>query len=508
MKLSSPATTIGCRQSLIVPTSKMAKINVMDMNSSIQNDNEKRSSSKKSSSEVIEVNFCYTALISMCLGFLFIWSSVISLIFIANKIDETRFMQKPLEIFIEQEQIGRIMFSVGQEMLFTVDSLVSIHLNLSDPQELSKSVNFTWDLTDDDIEDVKAQIDENSNNNNNNDDLAKMIDSFETKLDSIRSNLSLATDHPLTMINSYKLIFDIAEQYSIERKLYQTPMKHDSQWHLIKSFSQIQNSPYALFIKGMDRRFIELAYGTIYHIGPQLLNRSDAETEVANYFYYFYSSHELIENAFAWDSRIYHRYMELIRSKQYRSLQSSITNQSNYRLSGREYTRFVTDVVAYLLRAKDVLNVGLKEILIEITDRNTTQFYAIISCIYLFVLILCSTFFILFIRNAKIKDESTMNNCLTTMINNDNHRFLCNNNDDSEINDCLVDNQQQQQQQYGQCHQQSEQSSSSSQINRQISLDQLQQQQQQPYYGYIDTISGQIDYHNHHHQLLSKRLSK
>ncbi|KAH9412526.1 hypothetical protein DERP_006488 [Dermatophagoides pteronyssinus] len=457
MKLLSPTTTVDCRQSLIVPTSKMAKISVQKMNqNSIDNNNvvvsadddnnhieiERKKSKSKSSSEIIEVNFCYTALISMCLGFLFIWSSVISLIFIVNKIDETRFMQKPLDIFIEQEQIGRVMFSV----VFTVDSLVSIHLNLSDPQELSKSVNFTWDLTDDDIEDVKVQIEnENSINNNDNNDLAKMIDSIETKLETIRSNLSLSTDHPLTMINSYKLIFDIAEQYSLERKFYQTPMmKHDNQWHLIKSFAQIQNSP--IFI---------------------IHQRNES------------SSHELIENAFAWDSRIYHHYMELLRSKQYRSLQS-ISNQ-NYRLNGREYTRFVTDVVAYLLRAKDVLNVGIKEILINITDHNSTQFYAIISCIYLFVLILCSTFFILFIRNAKIKDESlvTINNCcLSTMIND-----RCNNSIDSEH---LVDNQQQQQ---------------SQPIYQQVPLCLNQQQKLPPYYEYIDTISGQIDSYRQIQQL-------
>ena len=129
MKLLSPTTTVDCRQSLIVPTSKMAKISVQKMNqNSIDNNNVvaavddnnhieiERKKSKSKSSEIIEVNFCYTALISMCLGFLFIWSSVISLIFIVNKIDETRFMQKPLDIFIEQEQIGRVMFSVGQEM--------------------------------------------------------------------------------------------------------------------------------------------------------------------------------------------------------------------------------------------------------------------------------------------------------------------------------------------------------------------------------------------------------
>lgn len=74
--------------------------------------------------QIIEVNFCYTAWISMCLGFLFIWSSVISLIFIANKVDEGKFMQKPLEIFLEQEHIGRIMFSVGQEMRKSLKLLI------------------------------------------------------------------------------------------------------------------------------------------------------------------------------------------------------------------------------------------------------------------------------------------------------------------------------------------------------------------------------------------------
>lgn len=82
----------------------------------LSSSNVRSSKQKIKANQIIEVNFCYTAWISMCLGFLFIWSSVISLIFIANKVDESKFMQKPLEIFLEQEHIGRIMFSVGQEM--------------------------------------------------------------------------------------------------------------------------------------------------------------------------------------------------------------------------------------------------------------------------------------------------------------------------------------------------------------------------------------------------------
>lgn len=55
--------------------------------------------------------------------------------------------------------------------------------------------------------------------------------------------------------------------YSVEKSFYTSSMKHDNQWHLVKTFTEIQNAPYSLFIKGMNRRFIELAYGTIYHIG-------------------------------------------------------------------------------------------------------------------------------------------------------------------------------------------------------------------------------------------------
>lgn len=67
-------------------------------------------------SDIIEVNFRYTALIGMCLGFLFIWSTVVSSIFMKNSIDEKMYMQEPVGIFHNQERIGRIMFQIGQEM--------------------------------------------------------------------------------------------------------------------------------------------------------------------------------------------------------------------------------------------------------------------------------------------------------------------------------------------------------------------------------------------------------
>lgn len=145
--------------------------------------------------------------------------------------------------------------------MFTVDSLVSVQLNLTHPYKLTESVTFTWNLTDDDIASVRGEL------NNPTSDLIYPLAAIEAKLGLIRSNLSLEYDHPLSMINSYKLIFDIAEQYTIERSLHSGSRIHDSRWYLMKSFAEIQHAPYSLFVKGMSRRFIELAYGTIYHIG-------------------------------------------------------------------------------------------------------------------------------------------------------------------------------------------------------------------------------------------------
>lgn len=359
--------------------------------------------------DIIEVNFRYTALIAMCLGFLFIWSAVISSIFLKNNLDEQSLVEAPVDMFRNQERIGQIMFQIGQEMLFTVDALVSVQLNLTSTDDLNQSVNFTWSLTDNEIAEVREEIEPPN-------DLVYLLATIESKLSLIRFNLSLETEHPLNTINSYKLIFDLAEQFTVERVMRQRKT-HDSRWHLLTSFTEIQSAPYALFIKGMNRRFIELSYGTIYHIGPQLFSYTDTEAEISNYFYYFYSSHELIENAFSWDVRIHHRYVELLKSKHSQIFYSN-SRFNLYRQTGREYTRFVTDVVAFLLNAKDVLNMSFREVLQQFSLKSNTTFYLLIATIYFTVLIACMVFFVLFVRNAKIKSEQPMMKRPVSMIAN------------------------------------------------------------------------------------------
>lgn len=151
--------------------------------------------------------------------------------------------------------------------VFTVDSLVTLRLNLTLPEELSQSLNFTWSMTDNEILQVESELNSPSSG------MVVLMATIQSKLDSIRSNLSLKTEHPLNMINSYKLIFDMSEQFSVDKSLFTDRKFYDYRWHLLKSFIEIQNAPYSLFIKGMNRRFIELAYGTIYHIGYVLFWR-------------------------------------------------------------------------------------------------------------------------------------------------------------------------------------------------------------------------------------------
>lgn len=137
---------------------------------------------------------------------------------------------------------------------------MSVQLNLTSKEDLSQSVNFTWNLTDNEINEVREEL-EPAN------ELIYLLAAIESKLGLIRFNLSLETEHPLNMINSYKLIFDLTEQITTDKSMWNSNRMHDPHWNLLMSFTEIQSAPYALFIKGMNRRFIEMSYGTIYHIG-------------------------------------------------------------------------------------------------------------------------------------------------------------------------------------------------------------------------------------------------
>lgn len=123
------------------------------------------------------------------------------------------------------------------------------------------------------------------------------------------------------------------------------------------------------------------------------------------YFYNLYSSHELIESAFSWDARIYHRYNELLKSEHDEFFNSNIRTNL-YQQTGREYTRFVTNVVAFLLNAKNILNVEFNEILLQFSTKSNLLFYATITFVYLLVLASCTIFFVMLIRNARFKSEA------------------------------------------------------------------------------------------------------
>ena len=149
-----------------------------------------------------------------------------------------------------------------------MDAVVSVQLMPITAEQMEKPLNFTWTLTDNDIEEVKLEI---LIMDNYPEEMLGLLSSIQGKLAHLRGNLSLKAEHPLNVINSYKMIFDLVETSSMtgilfDRALTQTPV-HGPTASLLYSFTEIQNAPYSLFIKGMNRRFIELSYGTIYHLG-------------------------------------------------------------------------------------------------------------------------------------------------------------------------------------------------------------------------------------------------
>lgn len=136
--------------------------------------------------------------------------------------------------------------------MFTVDAMVSIQMNLSySTPKIQESLEFTWNLTD---EDIRASMDSESY-----DVVVFLMEDTQAQLQAIRTNLSLESSDPLAIINGYKQIFRGGEDYflSIKQPTGRTE----------NLFLQLESHPYSTLIMGMDNRFIELAYGTLYHIG-------------------------------------------------------------------------------------------------------------------------------------------------------------------------------------------------------------------------------------------------
>ncbi|KPM05825.1 hypothetical protein QR98_0042970 [Sarcoptes scabiei] len=107
-------------------------------------------------------------------------------------------------------------------------------------------MKLTWNATDKMIDDARSSLEESQQSQSSSQTLTDLLNLIEAKLNTIRANLTLSTDNPTYIINSFKEIFILAELYFVEK----SPQEVDNQ--LITSFQYIQSGPYSLFLKVMN----------------------------------------------------------------------------------------------------------------------------------------------------------------------------------------------------------------------------------------------------------------
>lgn len=66
--------------------------------------------------DLVVVKYRYTALIAFFIGFLTVWSLGITYALVRGRFLGANHIDRSVDLHISQEKIGRVMFSVGQEM--------------------------------------------------------------------------------------------------------------------------------------------------------------------------------------------------------------------------------------------------------------------------------------------------------------------------------------------------------------------------------------------------------
>lgn len=143
------------------------------------------------------------------------------------------------------------MFTI---IVSTVDWLVSIGPKHNSTLSIDDAIGITWKMTDSVISDIRDE-----NNEQEVDILTDVLSSVELKLSKFRSNNVFISQNPLNVIKFYDNLCEIVGRKGFNLdSLSNIPLMRR-----ITPTALMATTSYALFIKGMIKRFAELSFGTV-----------------------------------------------------------------------------------------------------------------------------------------------------------------------------------------------------------------------------------------------------
>lgn len=312
----------------------------------------------------------HLAFVSLALGFLVIWTAVLAGLLVSRAVKDNHIAEETTKVFHTHEDVGKITFALGHELVSIVDWLLSkISQNITDKDILS----VTWKFTDSVLKNIQETSSQRWVHS-----VAILLDTIEVKLNKFRETLTPNTN-PLQVIDFYLELNNM-----IIRKCFL--LDYAGQHLPIPSLS------YTLFLKGMTQKFGEMAFGTVYV-------KSDLPVNKSEFLSLRTGGDELMESAFHFTPRARTKWWEL--QDQEPRVQKVLGAMAEDLVSGgslrghRElaipYLDGVREQIAMLLLTKEVLNSTLASWVEKFAQKsnNTLAFHTSIACVAILAVVLC-----------------------------------------------------------------------------------------------------------------------
>ncbi|KAI1305958.1 hypothetical protein HDE_01108 [Halotydeus destructor] len=308
----------------------------------------------------------HVSFLGLMIGFTLVWTIVLSGLLVENSVDQADSLHQAVSLFNIQQDLGRIIFAVGHEMVSTVDLLLTENPD-NRSADFDHRLSITWKMTDTVIDSVEshASVDWVPGSDELLEDIRSKLREFRVK--NLRQILT-----PHEAINLFLTMCETVQHRYHNSAKYQMVQAYaeNNQWYPLIGTS------YPLFNHGMAFRFAELALGTLYF-------RSGEPINAAQFFEIHHASEALILSSFKYNHRIRMRYFEaqimepqlsevldLVRDD---ILSGGVNRTSN--VHAALYLDGVKDQIAGLLLAKDYLNSTISSEIIQLSRSHYTKLH-------------------------------------------------------------------------------------------------------------------------------------
>ncbi|XP_013774189.1 uncharacterized protein LOC106459145 isoform X1 [Limulus polyphemus] len=310
------------------------------------------------------------AFISLALGFLVIWTVVLAGILVSRTLKEEGTAKQTTRVFSIHEDVGKISFALGHELVSTVDWLLS--QGSKEGQSKTDLYVVTWKTTDSVLRSVQETSTDRWVTS-----VLQVLDQVQVKLKKFRGTLTEESS-PYNVVEFYLGLSNM-----ILNKCF------------ILDYGQqlpVPSLSYTLFIQGMSQRFGELALGTIYV-------KSDLPFNKTGYLSLREGSTQLMSTSFHFTPRARAKWAEL--QEQEPGVERVLEMVAEDILAGgqmrggselaKAYLGGVTEEVAMLLLTKDVLNATLSSSIQRLSQRthNTLAFHMSVCVVAVVAVIVC-----------------------------------------------------------------------------------------------------------------------